>query len=213
MFLYKFSCGPLGTNAILIGCGETKRAAVVDPAPGSLQFLLEKAEEAGLVIEKILLTHSHWDHIADAQALRAKTKATLYVHPLDAKNVEEPGSDGLPPYVHVPPTFPDVFLHDRSLIEVGSTIHFEVIHTRGHSPGSVCFFAKEKKLLISGDTLFKGSIGNLHLPTAEPSHMWDSLDKLAQLPADTIVVPGHGEDTTIGAESWLSRSREIFSEL
>ncbi len=211
MMIYKFPCGPLETNAILFGCLETKRGAVVDPSLGSAEAILKQAAEAGLAIEKILLTHSHWDHFADAHDLKSKTSALLYVHPSDAKNVEHPGSDGVPLFFPIHGVKPDRLLKDKDLLQVGN-LKIEVIHSPGHSPGSVCFYLNEKNLLLSGDTLFQGSLGNLHLATAEPHHMWESLRKLAALPKTTRVIPGHGPDTSIGEESWMDRAQEIFGE-
>ncbi|MBU6383476.1 MAG: MBL fold metallo-hydrolase [Verrucomicrobia bacterium] len=211
MFLYIFSFGPLATNAILIGCPQTKQAAVVDPALGSTDAILAKAAELGLKIEKILLTHSHWDHFADAHLLKEKTGAPISIHFLDAKNLEHPGSDGIPLFFPIHPVKADHFVNDGDTFAVGS-LHFYVIHSPGHSPGSVCYYVREQHLLISGDTLFQGSIGNLHLPTSQPNQMWLSLEKLAKLPADTRVIPGHGGETTIGQENWLIRAKEIFAE-
>ncbi len=211
MIIYKFPFGPLQTNAILFGCAKTKKAAVIDPSPGSAEAILKEAAKQGLSIEKILLTHSHWDHFADAHALQAKTHAQIYIHSLDAKNIENPGSDGIPLFFPIHPVRPDHFLQEGEAIHVGN-LKLDVIHSPGHSPGSVCFYLQEQKLLFSGDTLFQGSIGNLHLPTAQPMQMWNSLRKLAALPPETHVVPGHGGDTSIGNENWLSRAEEIFKE-
>ncbi len=211
MFLHKCPFGPLETNTIILGCSKTKKAAVIDPAYLSSGWVLQYAEKHGLAIEKILLTHSHWDHFADAYHLKQKTGAELFVHSLDAKNLGSPGSDKIPLFVAVHSVKYDHLLKEGELIEIGS-ISLEVIHTPGHSPGSVCFYSKAEHLLISGDTLFRGSMGNLHLPTGEPSLMWPSLKKLATLPPETRVIPGHGAETTIGAESWLSRAEEFFSE-
>lgn len=202
MFLFKFPFGPLETNAILIGCPQTKKGAAIDPSLGSSSALLEKAKGLGLTLEKILLTHSHWDHFADAKKLKDKTGALLYVHPLDAPNVEKPGSDGLPLFFPIEPVSVDHLLKEGEVIEVGN-LKAEVIHSPGHSPGGVCFYLREEKVLISGDTLFQGSMGNLRLPTSEAEKMWISLKKLAQLPPDTRVIPGHGAETTIGKEKWL----------
>ena len=210
MFLYQFPFGPLETNTILIGCAKTKRAAVIDPAYLSTDVIVEHASKLDLVIEKILLTHSHWDHFADAFTLKQKTGASLFVHPLDAKNLGHPGSDGIPLFFAVHAVMHDHLVKEGDVIQVGM-LSFQVIHTPGHSPGSVCYYSKANHLLISGDSLFQGSIGNLHLPTAEPSRMWPSLKKLAALPPETRVIPGHGDDTTIGDESWLNRAEEIFS--
>jgi glyoxylase-like metal-dependent hydrolase (beta-lactamase superfamily II) len=210
MIFIKFPFGPLETNAILIGCSATKKAAVIDPSPGSMQAILQAAEEKNLKIEKILLTHSHWDHFADAKMLKEATNAALYVHPLDEKNLLQPGSDEIPLFFFIEPVRANHLLNEGELISVGE-LSLEVIHTPGHSPGSVCFYIQSEDLLISGDTLFKGTIGNLNLPTARSTEMWKSLHKLAKLPPETRVIPGHGADTSIGKESWLSRAKEIFS--
>ena len=201
MILLKFPFGPLKTNAILFGCATTKRAAIIDPAPGSAETLLKEIERHKLTLDKILLTHSHWDHIADVLPLKKKTGAPVYIHPLDLKNLEHPGTDGIPLFFPILGTSPDHFLQDGDLLKVGE-LEIKVIHTPGHSPGGVCFYLAAQKILFSGDTLFCGSIGNLQLPTASSSKMWESLRKLASLPPDTRVVPGHGGDTTIGQESW-----------
>ncbi len=200
MFIYKKPFGPFATNTILIGCEKTKKAAVIDPAQMSTDTMLLKAEEAGLQIEKILLTHSHWDHFADAFKLKEKTGAALFVHSLDAKNLTDPGSDKLPTFIPIHPVDWDHLIKDGDTIELGE-IFLKVIHTPGHCPGSVCYYIRQENLLISGDTLFQGGIGNLSLPTAEPEKMNDSLERLNKLPPETRVIPGHGEDTTIGEEN------------
>lgn len=209
MHFQKFPSGPLETNAILFVCPQKKVAAVIDPSSGSASMILKRAEELGVKITKILLTHSHWDHIADAHLLIQKTGAEIYVHPLDAPNLEHPGSDGIPLFFPIRGVHPDNFIQEGDRVFVGEQV-FEVLHTPGHSPGSVCFFARDKNLLFSGDTLFEGSIGSLSLPTAEPLKMWSSLERLSGLSPDIHVVPGHGDDTTIGKEHWLNRAREIF---
>jgi len=211
MILEKFSCGPLDTNAVLLGCKASGSAAVIDPSLGSTELILEELAAQDLRLEKILLTHSHWDHIADVHELKTKTGAKISIHALDAANLERPGSDGLPLFFPIHGEAPDSFLEEGQILEVG-TLRIHVIHSPGHSPGSVCFYLPEQKLLFSGDTLFQGSIGTLHLPTAQPKNMWLSLKKLLALPPDTRVVPGHGADTTLGEETWLPRAEELFSE-
>lgn len=211
MILHKFPAGPLDTNTLLIGCSETKKGAVVDPAYQSTKEVLQYAEEKGIAIEKILLTHSHWDHFADAFELKEKTKAKLFVHPLDAQNLEKPGSDKVPTFLKIHSVQYDHLLKEGEIIYVGN-LSFEVIHTPGHSPGSVCFYSAKEACLISGDTLFQGSIGNLSLATGTPDLMWASLQKLSILPKNTRVIPGHGDNTTIGDEPWLSRAKEVFHE-
>ena len=199
----------MGTNAILIGCEETGQAAVIDPSLGSTEPILEAARLLSLKIDLIILTHSHWDHIADVHKLKHKTGAMVYIHPLDEDNLIEPGSDGLQLHFPIRGVEPDRSLTDGKVVSVGN-LKLQVIHTPGHSPGCVCLYIEDEKVLFSGDTLFKGSMGGLHLPTAREPLMWGSLEKLGNLPADVRVIPGHGDDTTIGAESWLKSAREKF---
>ncbi len=157
----------------------------------------------------LLLTHSHWDHTADMAFLKKKLRVPLFVHKLDAPNLGAPGSDGLPLLTDIVPVEPDHFLEDGQQISVGK-LKLEVLHTPGHSPGGVCFYLPEENTLISGDTLFQGTIGRLDFPNSSPERMWESLDKLAQLPSETRVIPGHGEETTIGKEDWLSNAKAYF---
>ncbi len=103
-----------------------------------------------------------------------------------------------------------MILEEGDRISIGE-IAFTVISTPGHSPGCVCFYCEKEHILFSGDTLFKGTIGNLTFPTSVPDEMWPSLDKLAALPPETKVYPGHGPSTTIGDESWLPRARKLFT--
>jgi hydroxyacylglutathione hydrolase len=210
MFIQAFPSGPFATNAYLIACPVSKQAAIIDPAPNSAQALLNALQQHNFTCDKILLTHSHWDHIADIAALKAHMNASIGVHALDAPNLEKPGSDGLPFWIPLQGVHPDFFMQEGDAITVGSLI-FNVIHTPGHSPGSICLYNREANVLLSGDTLFKGTIGNLSFPTSQPELMWTSLEKLRQLPSQTKVYPGHGPETTIGAESWLPRAKEMFS--
>jgi len=99
-------------------------------------------------------------------------------------------------------------LKEGEIVQVGP-LRLEVIHTPGHSPGSVCFYIAAQGILIAGDTLFRGSIGRLDLPTGCAHDMWPSLKKLAKLPPKTRVISGHGPDTEIGKETWLAEAEEF----
>ncbi len=206
MLIESHSFGPAETNTYLVACSETKQAVIIDAPSGSIPWLLKHIKTASLSVQAILLTHSHWDHVADIAALKTQLQVPLYVHKEDAGNVKTPGSDGLPLFFHIDGIEPDGFLEEGQQIQIGN-LHIEVIHTPGHSPGSVCFYLKTQKVLFSGDTLFRGTIGSLSLPTARPSLMCTSLRRLAELPQDTKVYPGHGEPTTIGAEQWIARAK------
>ncbi len=209
MILEISSFGPVDTNAILIGCPITKKGAAFDVPQGSAPFILKMLKKHGLTLEKILITHSHWDHIADAAKLKKETSAPIYVHAEDAGNLRDPGSDGLPLFFSVEGVEPDGLLEDNEVFNVGE-LKITVIHTPGHTPGGVCFWLEKEKVLISGDTLFRGTIGSLSFPTARPEKMWESLKKLASLPPETRLIPGHGSETTIGQEKWIAKAREIF---
>lgn len=211
MLCKKFSLGPVSTNTYLVGCLETKKGAVIDPAMGSLEVVQQAAQEAGITLEKILLTHSHWDHFVDAAALQKATHSLVYVHPLDLKNLENPGSDKLPCPLPIAKVHPDRFVEDKMEIALG-TLLFQVLHTPGHTPGGVCYYLPSHNLLFSGDTLFRGSIGNLHFPTGEPEKMWTSLAQIHKLPPVTRVLPGHGPDTLLEKEPWLDKAQELFGD-
>lgn len=210
MNIEAFPSGPFETNAYVISCQNTNSAAIIDPAPDSAPSIISYIKAHNLVPQMIILTHSHWDHIADTSTLLREYSIPVYIHPLDALNLRKPGSDGLPCWLQIEGVEPDKELHEGEIISIGM-LNFTVIETPGHTPGGICLYNKEKNILISGDTLFKGSIGNLSFPTARPNLMWESLAKLAKLPAETKVYPGHGPETSIKAESWISNAKQIFN--
>lgn len=212
MFIQVFPSGPFETNAYVVACDHrdgSNQAAIVDPAPNSTFAITDFVSKKNLKPIAIWLTHSHWDHIADVSKLKAKYNIPVYIHPLDAPNLKTPGADQLPCWILIEGVEPDVLIDEGDSLSLGN-LKFTVIHTPGHSPGGVCLHCPEAQILLSGDTLFKGTIGNLSFPTAEPDLMWISLQKLAKLPPSTKVYPGHGPDTTIGNEDWLSRAKQIF---
>lgn len=206
-----FPSGPLVTNAYVFFCPDTHHAAIIDAPPQSSEKIIEFCKNNNLTPKKILLTHSHWDHIAEISGLKKHYKVPVLIHSFDAPNLENPGSDRLPLRINIEGVSPDVLIKEGDMIKIGN-LTLKVIYTPGHSPGCVCFFCPENKVLFSGDTLFQGTIGNLSLPTCQPDLMWDSLKKLSELPPETIVYPGHGRSTTIGNESWLSNAEEIFGD-
>lgn len=204
-----FTSGPFATNAYLFASGNL--CCIVDPAPGSSQEIFPFIEKNTLQPLCILLTHTHWDHIADVRLFKEKYQIPVYVHPEDRPNLEKPGSDGLPLIFPLGGVSADREVRDGDTIPIGSAV-FRVIHTPGHSGGSVCFYESTLHILFSGDTLFQGTIGNLSFPTSDENRMWDSLKKLEQLPKETQVFPGHGGATTIGQETWLANAKAYFEK-
>lgn len=205
--VYTFSCGPVSTNAYLVLCTKTRDAAIVDPSPGSFEESLSLITDLNIQPTKALLTHSHWDHITDLSRFVKAYNCDVFVHSEDAPNVLQPGSDGLRNWLSIDPVTPTKLLEEGETVAIGLH-HFVVIHTPGHSPGGICLYCKEQNMLFSGDTLFRGTIGRLDLPTSEPKRILESLEKLSKLSPETEVLSGHGPKTTIGREAWLQNPKE-----
>ncbi len=168
MIVQAFPSGPFATNAYVIACKNTHDAAIIDPAPSSANAIISYLNEQQLKPEKIVITHSHWDHIGDAASIKSLLNLSVAIHPLDLPNLEEPGTDGLPLLMPIKGASAEELLSEGDMIPIGD-LDFEVIHTPGHTPGGICLYCKDRNTLISGDTLFSGSIGNLSFPTANSS--------------------------------------------
>ena len=195
------TAGPLETNTYLISSGT--EAMVVDPGYGAAELVLAHAKSSSLEITAIVNTHGHWDHITDDARLMRDTEAPLYVHEDDAEMVLSPWSLMQLPFPLEPAT-PSNLMRHGDVLSLGPH-RFKVIHTPGHTPGSVCLAVEPEKVLITGDTLFQGTYGRFDLPGGDAEAVFESLRLLAKLDPDYRVYPGHGPPTTIGAEShWLS---------
>lgn len=188
--------GELDTNCWIVDDGTGAGAVVIDPA-GDEAVLLEALE--GRSVSYVVLTHGHFDHLVAARAVLAATGAPLLVHEADAgriTNAEGTGARLFGMEYDAPPA--DTVLRDGDLVEAGGLV-LEVLHTPGHTQGSICLLGGGH--LFSGDTLFAGSIGRTDFPGGSMQDMRRSIaGRLAPLPDDTVVHPGHGPDTTIGRE-------------
>ena len=189
--IHKLVVGPVDNNVFVLRCTETGDAVLIDAA-NEHEKLLELCERLG--VRKVLETHGHWDHI---QAVPAVRNAGYEV------GITGPDADMLDSY--------DFVLEHDSVIEVGR-LRLRTIATPGHTPGSMCFRLEGSPVLFSGDTLFPGGPGATKFPGGDFDTIIESIDRLlfAAIPADTIVMPGHGDDTTIGAEQphlqeWVDR--------
>lgn len=191
--LEKFICPPIGTNCYLLYCPETKQAAVIDTPFRSCSQVKVFVEKEGLQLSTIFLTHSHWDHIADAKQMQVHFKVPIYVHELDKKNLLSPGSDQLfsPIPIDAVQEKNIVTYQDEQKHTIGH-LEIEIIYTPGHSPGGVCLYLEKQKILFTGDTLFAAGFGRLDLPTSKEEKMLTSLQRLSQLPKDVAIYPGHG---------------------
>lgn len=200
MIFETFPVGPLQCNCTILGDEQAGEAIVIDPGD-EISRIHRRLAELGLQLKQILITHGHIDHVGGALKLRRLTGAPILMNegdlPLLAMMKEQAGWLG----VAVPETAPP----DEPLAE-GRTVGLEaypgrVIHTPGHTQGSICLHFAPMRLLIAGDTLFAGSIGRTDLPGGDSAQIIDSIEsRLLALPDETRVLPGHGPATTIGAE-------------
>jgi len=189
--VHKVVVGPMDNNVHVIRCKETGEAVLVDAA-NEHELLLEMCQELG--VRQVIETHGHWDHIQAVPAVRDAGYAV---------SVSAADAGMLPSY--------DLLLEDGAVLEVGR-LRLETIANPGHTPGSVSFYLHDTPLLFSGDTLFPGGPGNTKLEGADFDTIIRSIEErlFSRFKADTIVLPGHGNDTTIGNESphlqeWIDR--------
>jgi len=192
--------GPLQCNCSVIGDESTREAIVIDPGD-NLDQILGLIRKHNLQVKQIVITHAHIDHVGGAAKLRAATGAPILLNQNDYALLKM--LDVQAAWIGMPS--PGKVEIDNSIgnadsVKVGP-LEGQVIHTPGHSEGSICLYFPLEKKLIAGDTLFAGSIGRTDLPGGSYEKILRSLhDRVLALPDDTIVIPGHGPATTIGEE-------------
>jgi hydroxyacylglutathione hydrolase len=192
--------GPLQWNCSVIGDDSSREAIVIDPGD-DIQQVLAIVQKHNLQVRQIVITHAHIDHVGGAMKLRAMTGAPILLNQndydllkmLDVQaswvGMETPGKVEI-----------DQSLGQADMVKAGA-LTGTVLHTPGHTEGSICLYFSAEKTLIAGDTLFAGSIGRTDLPGGSYRKIINSLhEKVLALPDDTVVVPGHGGFTTIGEE-------------
>lgn len=193
-----FPVGPLQCNCTIIGDPVTRKAIVVDPG-GDARRILAFLQEHNLQLVSIVHTHGHLDHILAAGELKEATGAEIKIHEGDRflwETVEQQCQAFGVPYRPLPA--PDGWLKDDEALACCGGV---AMHTPGHTPGSTCFWFGEQKLLLAGDTLFFRSVGRTDFPGGDFQQIVSSIrDRLYTLDEDTLVVTGHGQNTTIGEE-------------
>src|SRR6185437_294209 len=200
MLIETFPVGPLQCNCTILGDEEAGEAIVIDPGD-EIGRIEKRLKERGLKLRQILITHAHIDHVGGALKLKRSTGASIFLNendlPLLRSMAMQTAWLGIAPPETAPP--------DESLRE-GQTVGLDsfpaqVLHTPGHTQGSICLHFAPMKLLVAGDTLFAGSIGRTDLPGGDYPQIIDSIhSKLLVLPDETRVLPGHGPETSIGQE-------------
>lgn len=195
-----FPVPPLSCNCSIVGDVDTKQAIVVDPG-GNPERILREIDAMGCTVSAILHTHAHFDHFLASGQIKQATGAPLCLHPQDQDlwNMLEVQCQMFNiPFVPTPP--PDLWIADESELRVGSHVGV-VIHTPGHTPGSACFYFENHDLVFSGDTLFRGGIGRTDLWGGDGQALGRSIrERLYTLKENTLVIPGHGPESSIGWE-------------
>ncbi len=192
--------GMLQCNCSVFGDEQTREAIVIDPG-ADVSSIVEILNRHDLKLKAIFITHAHFDHIGGAEKLRALTGAPVWMNGSDeiiAKSLPLQCALFGVPQAKNPGI--DVKAHEGDVLGVGET-KFHVLHTPGHTPGSVGLYIPTQGMLVAGDTLFKESIGRTDLPGGSGKKIIQSIhEKIFTLPEETVVVPGHGPNTTVGHE-------------
>ena len=201
MIVETFPVGKLQCNCTILGSEQTKEAVVIDPGD-DIPFILSRLEHHGLTAKYAIATHGHIDHVAGFHHLKESSGTPVYLHAEDLFLYEALEMQARMIGVSVPrSTLIDGYLGHGDEIGTGD-VKLSVIHTPGHTPGSICFHSDDgSPCLFAGDTLFMGSIGRTDLWGGSHEQIMESLKaRLVTLPEDTLVIPGHGPATTIGRE-------------
>lgn len=198
--------GPVATNVHVLADPRTREAIAIDTATPCLPWIVEELAARDWTLKLIVSTHGHWDHIGDNAALAAHTGADIAVHPADRHRLEHPQPIWAP--FDIVPSVPAVELAEGGVVRFGA-IRLRVLHTPGHTEGSVCLLDEDDGILYSGDTLFTGGWGRVDFPGGDPDAMVASIARLTSLEDPIGVFPGHGATTTIGRErAWMELVRD-----
>ena len=195
LFIKQLVLGALQTNCYLISHQETKETIVIDPAEEA-ERIQKVIEKDGLTLVAIFLTHGHFDHIGAADLLRKWYHVPIYCYKTEKELLEKPEWNLSEMFGR------GISLKVDGVFQEGEKLHYLekeilVIHTPGHTKGSCCFYFSEEGVLISGDTLFAGSVGRTDFPTGSSQELKKSVLRIAELPEETKIYPGHYEETTV----------------
>ena len=198
MEILTFELGSLQTNCYIVFNEKSKEAIIIDPADDGV-FLTEKIIELKLKPIAIVATHGHFDHILVSLELKLNFKIPFLISQKDFFLVKEARKSAIY-WTSIDPKLeaakPDKFLKENDIIKIGNE-EIVVIETPGHTPGGICLYSKKSNFLFSGDTIFKDTVGRTDFSYASKKELEKSAEKLLKLPKKTIVLPGHGEETSI----------------
>lgn len=198
MILIKQPVGIMGVNCYILG--DKSEAIIIDPGSDA-EKIVKILDDNEITAKYIILTHCHFDHILAVEKLMEKLDVKLIACKSEKENLLNSSVNYTDKYSRKPVSLSaDIYVKDGDVVKSGE-LEFEVIETPGHTSGGMCLYCKGESLLISGDTLFYSSVGRCDLATGNEETLVNSIkEKLFILPDDTVVLPGHGENTSIGFE-------------
>lgn len=200
--IYRLPAGPIETNAYLVVDTVSGDAMLVDTPPEVAPIAAHAAEEAGANVRYIVITHGHWDHIIGAAATKAMWDVPIVGHELVRERLLDPALSARSPYP-MEPVVLDLAVTEGDELTIGGHT-FTVLHMPGHDPAHITLYSEVDGVMLGGDVLFQDGHGRTDLPGSDATVMNATLKRLLSLPAETRVLPGHGDETTVGRESrWI----------
>lgn len=192
--------GPFAMNAYILWCDETQEGLLIDPGD-EIERIADEVEDTGARLQRIIITHAHIDHVLRSRQAQDHFNLPLYMHRDDAgllQNVSRQAEMMGLSFGEIKPPRIDGYLEEGDLVACGRH-SLRIVHGPGHSPGSIMLFSE--KIAVVGDVLFQGSIGRTDLPLGSYETLMKTItEKLMTLADEVLVLPGHGEETTIGSE-------------
>lgn len=201
MNIESFELGPIGTNAFLLWKDGNEDAILIDAPHGAWTAISSFLKQKGLKLKGLILTHGHWDHIADAKKFQ-DAGIPIYAHKGDKGWIEDPSPMNalLPPELHFKGVKVDHLVNQGDVLKFFG-MDFEVRHVPGHAPGNILLYNAVDGVVFSGDVIFSGSVGRYDLPGGDPSILMQSIKtQIYTLPEDTVLYVGHGPTTTVKEE-------------
>lgn len=199
MRMVRIMVGAIATNCYIVSDENTKKAFIVDPG-GSPEKIKNKVAEANLMVEAILLTHGHFDHVMAVDELREFYGVKVYLGEAEKEVITDPTLNVSAMFGKPMATTADVFVKDGEVLQIAG-FQIQVIATPGHTKGGVCYYLKEQDVAFSGDTIFQCSVGRTDFPGGSQGELSRSIrEKLFVLPEDTQLFPGHGDSTVVSYE-------------